>query len=104
MSFGFLENGNKFAAVSVANTLDFPEFTNADSEIFITQHSLEHYSIEFSFDLPKEPHSGDWRSYVSLNMSNMSPGSSFSYTVVKTSPNSLSLQIDFENSDIEPTT
>jgi hypothetical protein len=59
-SFGFCETQNKFASISVANTLDFPEFYNADSEIFITKHYLEIYFIKFSFDLSETPPYGSW--------------------------------------------
>jgi hypothetical protein len=59
-SVGFLEVQNNFASISVANTLNFPEFSNGDSEIFIIQHSLEIYYIEFSFDLADTPLNGSW--------------------------------------------
>jgi hypothetical protein len=59
-SFGFCETHNKFSSISVANTLDFPEFYNADSEIFITKHHLEIYFIEFSFNLSETPPNGSW--------------------------------------------
>ena len=93
--------------MSVANTLnfpDFPRFVNADSEIFISQYTLESYSIEFSFDLPKEPPLGGWKEYVNLSMAESDSGPSFTHEVVKTSPRSLGLEIDFGNIDVEPTT